>query len=112
MKMTSVANVKMNALWFVCSAEKKIDKIEHARTFVSRLLENGSDGEVLMLKRHIVNQLELLTEDSSKPKYTTNLEFITDLEQFQDAVKVQKARVFDLPDENEQNLSTTMFVRL
>lgn len=67
-----------------------MDKIEYACTFTTRVLDNGSDGEILTLNRSITTQLELLSEQmNSKPKYTTNLEFITNLDQFQNQTRVR-----------------------
>ncbi len=66
-----------------------MDKIEHACTFANRLLENGSDGEILMLKNVVTKQLEILSDNlSSKPKCSPNLEFVTDLEDFKNMTKV------------------------
>lgn len=71
------------------SVEKKIDKIEFAYTFANRILDNGSDGEILILKQIVTNQLETLAEITNlKPKYTTNLEFITNLEKYRCVTKV------------------------
>lgn len=69
--------------------EKKIDKIEYACMFATRLLDNGSDGELLMLNRIISKQLEALAENVSfKKNYSTSLEFITDMEEFSGTTKV------------------------
>lgn len=73
-----------------CSMEKRIDKTEYACSFAARLLENGSDSELLMLNRVTSKQLEMLSENVSfQYNYRTSLNFITDMEEFSKATKVR-----------------------
>lgn len=75
-----------------------MDKIEYACNFTTRILDNGSDGEILMLKQVIATQLKALAEKNiAKPNYSTSLEFITNLDKFQSAAKVMSYYCYQTP---------------
>ncbi|XP_063236681.1 brain tumor protein isoform X2 [Bacillus rossius redtenbacheri] len=69
------------------SLEKTMEKITDACKFTSRLLEHGSPPEVLSLKKMVGAQLLYLINNTPKSEVSTTIEFVTDIEKFEAAVK-------------------------
>ncbi|XP_066998837.2 B-box type zinc finger protein ncl-1 [Anabrus simplex] len=69
------------------SVEKTMEKIDDACKFTSRLLEHGNTAEILSLKRVVGAQLLYLINNTPKPEVNTNIEFMTDIDKFEAAVK-------------------------
>ncbi|XP_066588781.1 B-box type zinc finger protein ncl-1 [Prorops nasuta] len=69
------------------SVEKTVEKIEDACRFTSRLLEHGDAVEILALSRIVGAQLKNLIKNTPKPNITSSIEFQTDYNQFETAVK-------------------------
>ncbi|XP_047121481.1 LOW QUALITY PROTEIN: B-box type zinc finger protein ncl-1-like [Schistocerca piceifrons] len=69
------------------SIEKTMEKINDACKFTSRLLEHGNIVEILSLKKLVGAQLLYLINNTPKPDVTTTIEFNTDINKFEDAIK-------------------------
>ncbi|XP_069680308.1 B-box type zinc finger protein ncl-1 isoform X2 [Periplaneta americana] len=69
------------------SVEKTMEKIDDACKFTSRLLEHGNTVEILSLKRVVGAQLLHLINNTPKPEVNTAIEFETDIDKFEAAVK-------------------------
>ena len=69
------------------NVEKTIEKIEDGSTFTERVLKNGNAVEILLLKRQITDQMLSLINNTPKPDLNVKIEFETDAEKFEEAVK-------------------------
>ncbi|XP_076237338.1 protein meiotic P26 isoform X2 [Calliopsis andreniformis] len=69
------------------SVEKTVEKIEDACRFTSRLLEHGDAVEILALRRIVGMQLMNLIKNTPKPNVSFSIEFQTDYDQFEKALK-------------------------
>ncbi|XP_060830287.1 B-box type zinc finger protein ncl-1 [Bombus pascuorum] len=69
------------------SVEKTVEKIEDACRFTSRLLEHGDAVEILALRRIVGTQLMNLIKNTPKPNVTFSIQFQTDYNQFEKALK-------------------------
>lgn len=65
-----------------------MEKIEDACRFTSRLLEHGDAVEILALRRIVGMQLMNLIKNTPKPNVCFSIEFQTDYDQFEKAVRV------------------------
>ena len=69
------------------NVEKTIEKIEDGATFTERVLKNGNAVEILLVKRQITDQMLSLINNTPKPDLNVKIEFETDAEKFEEAVK-------------------------
>ncbi|XP_058791756.1 B-box type zinc finger protein ncl-1-like [Phymastichus coffea] len=69
------------------SVEKTVEKIECACQFTNRLLEHGDAIEISSLRRVVINQLTELLKNMPKPNITCAIEFQTDYNTFERAIK-------------------------
>ncbi|KAK2170524.1 hypothetical protein LSH36_2g03012 [Paralvinella palmiformis] len=67
--------------------EKVIEKIDDGCSFAQRILEHGNCSEILSMKKLIASQLLSLINNTPKPDVNINIEFLTDSEKFEHAVK-------------------------
>ena len=72
------------------SIEKTGNRMGDACKFASRLVELGNAAEILTLKKVVGTQLMNLINNTPKPDVNVTLEFSTNLDNFSDAVKVNK----------------------
>ena len=70
------------------SVEKTVEKIEDACRFTSRLLEHGDAVEILALRRIVGTQLMNLIKNTPKPNVSFSIQFQTDYNEFEKALKV------------------------
>jgi hypothetical protein len=68
--------------------EKNMDRLEEASKFAGRLLEHGNAAEVLSLRKVVGARLTALVATTPHHDLTVNLEFHTDFDKFQAALKV------------------------
>lgn len=67
--------------------EKVIEKIDDGCKFAQRILEHGNCAEILSMKKLIASQLLSLINNTPKPDVNINIEFVTDNEKFETAVR-------------------------
>lgn len=72
-----------------CSMEKTMDQLEEASQFAGRLLEHGNAAEVLSLRKVVGARLSALVSSIPAHELTVNLEFHTDFDKFDAALKVR-----------------------
>lgn len=65
------------------NVEKRVEKIEDANRFTSRLLEHGNTTEILALKRIVAKQLMNLINNTPKLNVKFSIEFQTDYHHFE-----------------------------
>lgn len=65
-----------------------MEKIEDACRFTSRLLEHGDAVEILALRRIVGTQLMNLIKNTPKPNVSFSIQFQTDYNEFEKALKV------------------------
>lgn len=72
--------------------EKTVEKIECACQFTNRLLEHGDATEISSLRRVVIDQLTDLLKNMPKPNLTSAIEFQTDFNTFERAIKVESVK--------------------
>lgn len=77
-----------NVFIYIHSVEKTVEKIEDACRFTSRLLEHGDAVEILALRRIVGTQLMNLIKNTPKPNVSFSIQFQTDYNEFEKALKV------------------------
>ena len=70
------------------SMEKTVERMEESTVFASRLLEHGNAAEVLSLRRVVGGRMQQLLGIKPCRDIQVNLEFHTDFDKFQAALKV------------------------
>lgn len=65
-----------------------MDRLEESCRFTSRLLEHGNGTEVLSLRKVVGTRLQELISNKPPENLAVNLEFHTDFNKFQTAIKV------------------------
>lgn len=90
--MEQILSISLKRIYYtivhVYSVEKTVEKIEDACRFTSRLLEHGDAVEILALRRIVGTQLMNLIKNTPKPNVTFSIQFQTDYNQFEKALKV------------------------
>ncbi|XP_013404938.1 B-box type zinc finger protein ncl-1 [Lingula anatina] len=69
------------------NVEKTIEKIDDGCKFTERVLKYGNTIEILCMKRQITSQLLSLINNTPNPDISVKIEFETDAEKFEQAVK-------------------------
>ena len=87
-ELAEVHSEQRSAIWELAhQVEKTTEKIQGGCSFVDRVLQHGSSVEMLAMKRLIANQLLTLINNTPKLDMTVKLQFRSDAEKFEQAIK-------------------------
>ena len=69
------------------NVEKIIEKIDDGCKFSQRILDHGNCAELMSMKKLMASQLLSLINNTPKPEVNINIDFVTDNDRFDEAIK-------------------------
>lgn len=87
-ELDSIQSTKELALMDLChNVEKAVEKLEDGCKFAEHVLNNGSGLQLLLMKKVIISQLMSLLSTIPKSEVDVHIEFNTNAEEFEKAIK-------------------------
>ncbi|XP_074650430.1 protein meiotic P26-like [Tubulanus polymorphus] len=79
-------NQELKIMDMIHSVSKTVDRIEDGCKFTDRIVTNGNDVELLMMKKVVKTQLMSLINNTPTADVSNQIEFVSDTKEFEDAV--------------------------